>query len=394
MGVNEHKVKDLAWDAVSLTQAFVRIPSLSGQEQGMADFVQQVMRELGFDQVTVDDKGSVLGFVGPTQAPLALLFDAHMDVVPIAGAWTVEPFGAEIKDGRMYGRGTSDMKAGLAAALCGAAAAARSGTLRQRIAVSASVMEEVIEGYALSHALEQCTPAAVVICEPSRLRIMVGQKGRQEILLRLQGRPAHAALPHLGVNPIQAAAKAIAALQTLDLPQDVLVGQALLVPTDIISDPHPSISLIPSSVTVRFDRRTLVGESSESVLSQMKQCLQSAGVEGFSLEVVDSQVQTYTGQQASPQRDLPAWRLDESAPLAQAMVQAVQQAGRPVEMDTWWFCTNGSESAGRRGIPTIGLGPGEEAQAHTADESVAIDDVVGAKDIYEQLCLQLAGQAY
>ncbi len=393
MGVNEHKVKDLAWDAVSLTQAFVRIPSLSGQEQGMADFVRQVMRELGFDQVTVDEKGSVLGFVGPTQAPLALLFDAHMDVVPIAGTWTVEPFGAEIKDGRMYGRGTSDMKAGLAAALCGAAAAARSGTLRQRIAVSASVMEEVIEGYALSHALEQCTPAAVVICEPSRLRIMVGQKGRQEILLRLQGRPAHAALPHLGVNPIQAAAKAISALQTLDLPQDALVGQALLVPTDIISDPHPSISLIPSSVTVRFDRRTLVGESSESVLSQMEKCLQAAGVEGFSLEVVNSQVQTYTGQQASPQRDLPAWRLDESAPLAQAMVQAVQQAGRPVEMDTWWFCTNGSESAGRRGIPTIGLGPGEEAQAHTADESVAIDDVLGAKDIYEQLCLQLAGQA-
>ncbi len=392
MGVNEHKVMASAWDAVSLTQAFVRIPILSGQEQGMADFVRQVMQELGFDQITVDEKGSVLGFVGPTQAPLALLFDAHMDVVPIAGTWTVEPFGAEIKDGRMYGRGTSDMKAGLAAALCGAAAAARSGTLKQRIAVSASVMEEVIEGYALSHALEQCTPAAVVICEPSRLRIMVGQKGRQEILLRLQGRPAHAALPHLGVNPIQAAAKAISALQTLDLPQDALVGQALLVPTDIISDPHPSISLIPSSVTVRFDRRTLVGESSESVLGQMEQCLQAAGVEGVSLEVVGSQVQTYTGQQASPQRDLPAWRLDESAPLAQAMVQAVQQAGRPVEMDTWWFCTNGSESAGRRGIPTIGLGPGEEAQAHTADESVAIDDVLGAKDIYEQLCLQLAGQ--
>ncbi|MDK7585755.1 YgeY family selenium metabolism-linked hydrolase [Alcaligenes faecalis subsp. phenolicus] len=393
MGVSEHKQMDLAWDVVSLTQAFVRIPSLSGQEQAMADFVQQVMRDLGFDQISVDEKGSVLGFVGPAQAPLALLFDAHMDVVPIAGTWTVEPFGAQIKDGRMYGRGTSDMKAGLAAALCGAAAAARSGRLTQRIAVSASVMEEVIEGYALSHALEQCTPGAVVICEPSRLRIMVGQKGRQEILLRLQGRPAHAALPHLGVNPIQAAAKAISALQTLDLPKDAQVGQALLVPTDIISDPHPSISLIPSSVTVRFDRRTLVGESSESVLKQMEQCLQAAGVEGFSLELVDSQVQTYTGQQASPERDLPAWRLDESAPLAQAMVQAVQQAGRVVEMDTWWFCTNGSESAGRRGIPTIGLGPGEEAQAHTADESVAIDDVLGAKDIYEQLCLQLAGQA-
>lgn len=393
MGVNEHKARELAWDAVSLTQAFVRIPSLSGQEQGMADFVQQVMRELGFDQISVDEKGSVLGLLGPAQAPLALLFDAHMDVVPIAGTWTVEPFGAEIRDGRMYGRGTSDMKAGLAAALCGAAAAARSGKLKQRIAVSASVMEEVIEGFALSQALEHCEPAAVVICEPSRLRIMVGQKGRQEILLRLQGRPAHAALPHLGVNPIQAAARVISALQTLDLPQDAQVGQALLVPTDIISDPHPSISLIPSSVTVRFDRRTLVGESSVSVLQQMEQCLQAAGVEGFSLELVDSQVQTYTGQQASPQRDLPAWRLDESAPLAQAMVQAVQQAGRPVEMDTWWFCTNGSESAGRRGIPTIGLGPGEEAQAHTADESVAIDDVLGAKDIYEQLCIQLAGQA-
>lgn len=93
MGVNEHTKMDLAWDVVSLTQAFVRIPSLSGQEQAMADFVQQVMRELGFDQISVDDKGSVLGFVGPAQAPLALLFDAHMDVVPIAGTWTVEPLG-------------------------------------------------------------------------------------------------------------------------------------------------------------------------------------------------------------------------------------------------------------------------------------------------------------
>src|SRR5690606_16149386 len=104
-------------EVVRLTQEMVRIPSLSGQEQDMARYVQNTMHSLGFNDVSLDENGSVLGLVGPADAPIALLFDSHMDIVPVAGLWTVDPFGAEIRNGRLYGRGTTDMKGGLAAAL-------------------------------------------------------------------------------------------------------------------------------------------------------------------------------------------------------------------------------------------------------------------------------------
>ena len=90
------------------------------------------------------------------------------------------------------------------------------------------------------------TRAQVVICEPSKLQIKAGQKGRVELLLTFHGKPAHAATPHVGVNPLHAAAKALTVLETLPLPHDDVLGQALLVPTDIVSDPYPSISMIPA----------------------------------------------------------------------------------------------------------------------------------------------------
>src|SRR5215469_16691770 len=99
----------------------VRTPGLSGAEQQVADVVQTVMEELGFRDIYRDDLGSVTGIIGPDGERPRLLLDGHMDVVPVVGHWTVDPFGAEIRDGRIYGRGTTDMKGGLAAALCGAA---------------------------------------------------------------------------------------------------------------------------------------------------------------------------------------------------------------------------------------------------------------------------------
>lgn len=201
-------------DVVALTQEMVRTPSFSGSESAMAKLVAERMQELGFTDIKTDINGSVLGLIGPADADIALLFDGHMDVVPVIGDWKFDPFGGAIVDGRLYGRGSTDMKGGIAAAICGVAAAARTGQLKRRIAVSASVLEEVIEGYALSTVLENCKPQAVVICEPSKLKIKVAQKGRMEMLLTLHGKPAHAASPEYGINPLAAAARALLALET------------------------------------------------------------------------------------------------------------------------------------------------------------------------------------
>ncbi|KGD88205.1 peptidase M20 [Achromobacter sp. RTa] len=380
----------MSLDVVALTQAMVRIPSLSGREGGMAALMAETMRAAGFDSVTTDANGSVLGLIGPGDADVALLFDGHMDVVPVTGDWRFDPFGGEIRGGRLYGRGSTDMKGGIAAAICGVAEAAQAG-LKRRVAVSASVLEEVIEGHALASVLDACSPRAVVICEPSKLQIKAGQKGRVELLLTFHGKPAHAATPHIGVNPLHAAARALTALESLPLPSDEALGQALLVPTDIVSHPYPSISMIPLTATIRFDRRTVSGESLEDVLAQIRAHLASHGLSDFTLAVSEGRVETYTGQHATPPRWLPGWRCDADAELLRAAREAVGASGREPRVGSWAFCTNGSESAGRRGIPTIGLGPGNEEDAHTIDESIALEQLEGARDIYRNLVRAVCG---
>jgi acetylornithine deacetylase/succinyl-diaminopimelate desuccinylase-like protein len=102
-------------------------------------------------------------------------------------------------------------------------------------------------------------------------------------------------------------------------------------------------------------------------------------------------VATYTGQHATPPRWLPGWRCDAQAGLLQAARAAVSASGRDPVVGSWAFCTNGSESAGRRGIPTIGLGPGNEEDAHTIDESIALEQLEGARDIYRNLVRAVCG---
>ena len=382
----------MRFDEIDLAQQLVQIPGLSGAEGDVADRVEDAMNALGFRDVFRDELGNVVGFVGPQAEKTALLFDAHMDVVPAAGEWRMDPFGGEIVDGRLYGRGSTDMKGGLAAVICGAAAAAKSGRLSRQVAVSATVLEETLECVALGAVVESVKPEQVVICEPSNLAIILGQKGRAEILLTVEGIPAHAAFPASGKNPILLAAKALDALEKIELPQDPFIGKAILVATDIISDPYPSISLIPPKVTVRFDRRILPGETEEIILEQIIRTLKSIDDRAFSVSVTRDSVQAYTGKVIEAPRLFEAWKMERDIPLVKAAEAGVTAAGIEPRFGSWGFCTNGSGTAGKRKIPTIGLGPGVEDDAHIADESISVEEIRKAKIVYEHLVLSLATQ--
>ena len=379
------------WTPVTLTQALIRTQGLSGQEAGVADLVESAMGDLGFRDVGRDEFGSVVGFVGPAGETTAVLFDAHMDTVPAMGLWSTEPFGGIIVDGRIFGRGAADMKGALGAALCGVADAARSGSLARPVAVSASVLEETIEGLALCPVLDRTRPDHVVICEPSSLTIKHGQRGRLEVLLLVKGVPAHAAYPERGKNPLLLAAAALLAVDTMPLPTRPDFGRAIMVPTDVLSTALAAVSSIPAAVEIRFDRRTLPGETAAGVLSALRDRLAEIDPEAFEVQVSDGPVVAYTGKIAVATRELPPWLIDREAPLVQAAARCVIEAGLPARFGLYSFCTNGSESAGRRNIPTIGLGPGAEADAHTADESVSIEEVQLAAVAYRNLSLTLAG---
>ncbi len=385
-----NRIAALDYDVVSLTQALIREGGMSGEEEGVANIVKDAMQMLEYDEVHTDHLGNVVGLVGPPDMPVRLMFDGHMDVVPATGSWSRDPFSGDLRDGLVHGRGSTDMKGPLAAAICGVAKAAQTQRLNTRVAVSASVMEEVIEGAALAKVLDTYAPEMVVICEPSNLRLKTAQRGCIELLVHVQGKPAHAAFPNRGTNAIVLASRAVTALLKLDLPIDPVLGQMVLVPTDIISTPYPSISALPSQVTLRYDRRTGVGETAMSILAEMNKILKTVDPEAFEIEISENDYKTYTDRSIRVARNLPAWRTDNTADLVTAARACLAAEGLCTDIGYYDFCTNGSESAGRRGLPTIGFGPGLEQHAHIIDEAIEVAALQQAERVYSALALKFA----
>jgi putative selenium metabolism hydrolase len=369
---------------IQITQRLVKVGRYSGNESDTADLVWDIMKELDFEGIEKMPCGSIVGWFGPRDKPVEVLFDSHIDIATVSGEWSFDPFCGEIQGDRLLGRGTSDMKAGLGASLYAVAHYAKNNKLDKRIAVSATVMEETIEGLGLEEVLDYTKPQNVVICEPSELSIMIGQKGRMEIILTLIGKSAHASNPEVGINSMLMGAKALQALESLKPPVDEVLGEGILVPTDIITEPYPSISAVPEKTLIRFDRRSLPGETEESILGEIAEVLRLNGIEKFTLEAVKNNFETYTGNAYERTIELPPWSISKDSNLFEIMYGSVKSFMDGIEptISAWKCCTNGSESAGRRNIPTIGIGPGSLEQAHTVDEFINISEIENVSDIY------------
>ena len=348
----------------------------------MAALVRGELERLGYS-VEVDTLGNVIGTLDAGPGP-CVLFDAHMDTVGVSdpAAWSADPAG-EVRDGRLYGRGSTDMKGPLAALVHGAAAAALE---RGRVVVSASIAEEMIEGYATAAVARRVRPDAAVICEPSHGSVVVGQRGRAELVVQVDGRPAHSSRPDLGVNAVEAMADVLRAARAIELPSHPQLGSAILVPTEIASRPYPAYSVLPDQCTVTFDRRIVPGESEADVLAALQATVDAAvgphGAIGRVTIGVD-RFDAYTGAPVEAENYAQAWYTGADAPVARAALEAL--GGEPGH---WLFCTNGSGTAAL-GIPTIGYGPGDETLAHRVDEFISLDDLHAGAHGYAKLAAAL-----
>jgi putative selenium metabolism hydrolase len=382
-------------NVVELTRSLVACPSHAEVgEEAAASVARQAMIDLGYSDVQVDPLGNVTGVIAG-ESDDWVVFDGHLDTVGVgdAAVWMTDPFKSTPIGGRLHGRGTADMKGAIAAMIVGIA------RLKDRrpacnIVVSASIAEELVEGYALGHVLDRYPAKAVVIGESTDLRIARAQRGRAEIAIQTRGIPAHSSTPQLGVNAVKAMAPVISGLSALDMPEDKLLGPAVLEVTDVKSYPYPGLSVIPERCDATFDRRLLVGETEESVLAEIDVAL-DAIKEGYPHLQVQASIAvdrftSWTGAEVVAPNFALAWRMDDHSPVVTAAVSALQAIGFAGELSHYAFCTNGSQSAGRRGIPTIGFGPGDEAQAHTIDESVEIEQLARAAEGYAALAEGLA----
>jgi acetylornithine deacetylase/succinyl-diaminopimelate desuccinylase-like protein len=371
---------------VELTTSLVRAAGQNppGEEAATVAVLSAAATELGLDVVeTAVEPGrnnvriTLEGDGGP-----GLLLLGHTDVVPVGDGWTTDPFGGEVHDGRIYGRGASDMKGGLAASLA-ALAALRGVGLSGPVELAALVDEE--ETGKGIRAFVSSVPGPFLGCitaEPTDLQTIIGARGASYLRAEIHGKACHAGNPDGGANAIYGAAAVIAEIERLH--------------AELAKRPHPLLgpatwsvgqiqggtggSIVPAECVVVADRRLLPGESTDAVLDDLR-----ARVAG--LRLVDRGL---TVDLAMPM-EMPAFQTPADSELARATDAALADAGGPgLPLGGWTAACDGGYVARDLGVPVAVLGPGSAiSQAHRADESVAIEELVVASRAYALTALRL-----
>ena len=375
---------------VAFCQELVRLESLSGREQAVAEAVEREMRALGYEEVRRDELGSVLGVIRGARAGESLLFDAHMDVVPATepGTWRHAPFSGERADDRVWGRGATDVKGSLAALVLALGTLPRA-ELAGTLLVSASVGEERIEGLALGHVLAAHPVGTAVICEPTGLQLGLGHRGRASLVVEAAGRAAHTSRAENGINAVYRLTEAIERVRRLEPREDALLDRGHTELVEVSSRPFPGSAMVPYQATARFDRRLVRGETRESVLGELERS--RAGLEGVSVRLHAGELTCYTGRAFTVEAFHPGWAVEPDALHAQQARRALAAAWLDRGVFYAPYSTNATATAGRRGIPTLVYGAGDISAAHAVDESVGVEELLAALRGYQALARGLVG---
>ena len=378
---------------IMLCAEMIRSNSVTGSEAEIGLLLKERMAEFGFDDAYMDSLGNVIGLIKGTGGGKTVLLDGHIDTVGVSdqSLWSRPPFGGEIHEGKIYGRGAADMKCALAAMIAAAAFLGQDRRPAGDVYISGTAMEEVAEGVSLKFILEDVKPDIVIIGEATELNLNIGQRGRAEILLKTRGKSAHSSNPEVGVNAVKKMMNLLSRVHELPVSHNEKLGGGILELTDIISSPYPGASVLPELCTVTMDRRLLTGEDEEAVLGAIRAVIDSlaAADPDFDAEVsiASERLKYFTGKTFTHSKFAPAWYMDEEScgGIIESAMTALRKAGLNPKKSVYKFCTNGSASAGLLGIPTIGFGPCAEWQAHVVDENCSLDELCKAAEGYYHL---------
>ncbi len=361
-------------ELVDLLRRLVSVPSVNpafagGTGEGeLAREVADYLRGLGAEvtlQEVLPGRPNVLarlGELGPS-----LLLSAHLDTVQTTGM-TVDPFGGEVRQGRLFGRGSCDTKASLAAMLVALREAVRSARLRCRVLFAALVDEEV--GFAGSKALAASRPQVdgAVFGEPTDLRVVVAHKGVLRFYVRTTGKAAHSATPELGVNAIGGMLGVASVLSEVPEPHPhhPLLGP----PTVCLTEIQGGVgrNTVPDRCWVHVDRRLLPGEDPQAVWEELRELVRTSEVvRGF-----PGTVEFDPPYLVAPGMETPegSWVLGALEGAARRVLGSAARAAAPYATDAGYLA--------QAGVPCVVFGPGSAADAHTASESVALDQVESA----------------
>ncbi|WDP91623.1 MAG: YgeY family selenium metabolism-linked hydrolase [Desulfobacter sp.] len=378
-------------ELVTFAQELVRIQSYSGEEKEVIHHIKARMEALGYDEVKIDAMGNVLGRMG--SGSHVIMFDSHVDTVRVdeESQWDHPPFGGNIVDGRLYGRGSVDMKSAAAASVYAGAAAKKLELLKDKtLYVSCTVLEEDCDGENLKHLFKEFNirPDRMMICEPSGNKLVTGHKGKAQIKITTQGVSAHGSAPEKGVNAIYEMAQIIKRIE--DTSNALLAApdtSGTIVASDICSK-SASLNAVPFECQIYLDRRLSMGENRETVEKEM-----TAAVAGKKAdwEIGTLTRKSWTGMEIHYEPIHMPWEIDKDHPLFHSCVRAHRALfGSDPQLDYWDFSTNAVTTTAM-GIPTIGFGPGEYKLAHMVNENCEVRQIIDACKFYTAVIGTLEG---
>ncbi len=360
-------------DAVALARALIQIdsrnPTLAPDSPGEGDCARtlaSILDDWGFSvqlMESVAGRPNVVARIGHQDAP-ALMLNGHLDVVGVEGM-IHEPFSAEVRRNRIYGRGSADMKGGVAAMCAAAVNGARPDSSRQILI--AAVVDEEYESLGMRSLLAAGIRAdAAIITEPTRLAICPAHRGFVWIEVVLTGRAAHGSRYDIGIDAITHAGLLLAELETLERTRESgrnhkLLGRGSLHASKIQGG--VGMSTYPETCTLAIERRTLPGESTERALKEITDAC--ARVRSKHPQF-DARVTLTTAQLPSD--------VSVDSPVVKRLRGALEREELPVQIEGLSAWTDAA-LLNAAGIPTICFGPGDIALAHAAQEFVPVEEI-------------------
>jgi len=363
-------------DAVALTRDLLHFDTINppGQERDCAHKAGKLLQDWGFSveyHEYEEGRTSVIARAGGSASKAPLCLTGHLDVVPLGTRqWSKDPFAGEADGNKLYGRGSSDMKAGVAAMLVAASSFGKklNGTAGVVLVLTAAEENGCVGSRHLAALPKLMGQAgAIVVGEPTSNYPMVGHKGSIKFHAAFKGVSAHGSMPQLGVNAIYKAAKAIAQLEEFQF--GVKEHPVMGLPTMNVGtfEGGSGVNLVPDLARIGVDIRTVPGTNHAELLSRLKELLSEGQMEIFA----DSEAVWTEPENAWVQRVFELCRpILKEAPEARTMPYMTDAANLRKVYD---------------GAPTLVLGPGEAAMAHQTDEYCHIERIRQSVQIYEDI---------
>lgn len=373
---------------VTLTQELVRMRSINppGDEAAVADFIAAWLQQAGMFAEIVPHaepgRASVVGGLHGHQSRPALLLSGHLDTVPAGDNWRHDILGAEVSEGKIWGLGSSDMKAGVAAMLLAMQAIHHSGAVLKGDLLFAGTAGEEVDSMGAQELVRQqklSDVGFVVIGEPTANRVFTAEKGVLWLELRTQGQTAHGSMPHLGVNAIMHMNRLLQALEAAEIPYQThpLLGDFTMNIATIAGGVKTNV--VPDACRVTIDTRTVIGQDHQQILDTVRQLIDRLCAEDPTFHAEVRQITERVPL------DIP---FDD--PLVQAFVQQRDQVtGQVSKPAAATFATDGSVFVPAYHIPMVICGPGLPENAHQPNEYVEISRLVEAAHIYTLAALDL-----